>query len=212
MNVARAEVEPGLWVDGRRAVYLATARAVVISDLHFGYELAQRAAGHLFPGWGRDEAVARVEGLLRDWEAERLILLGDLVHGRSGWQPLAGWLRGLQVEVVAVRGNHDRGAPPGFGLVEAWRWEKWRLHHGDRDLGAEEGTRDMVGHWHPAVVLQDGAGLRRRLPALVVGEWRVVLPAFSPWAGGSPGGWVAQAGDRVWAIAPGAIAPWLKPG
>ncbi|MFQ3671413.1 MAG: metallophosphoesterase, partial [Verrucomicrobiia bacterium] len=121
MKGVRREVEPGLWVDDRRAVFVEEAGALVVADLHFGYEVSQRAAGWLLPVWGREVAVERLEGLLEDWSPDRLVLLGDLVHGRAGWLSLVGWLRGVRVEVVLVRGNHDRGAPKEVRLVEEWR-------------------------------------------------------------------------------------------
>lgn len=189
---------------------MESAGALVVADLHFGYELSQQSAGQLFPDWGRETVVERVEGLVRDWLPDRLVLLGDLVHSRAGWGPLTEWLGGLGMEVVAIRGNHDRGAPPELSLRDVWYLGGWRMYHGDRELDPAAGYRDMIGHWHPGVVLMDGAGLRCRIPALIVGEERVVLPAFSPWAGGNSKSLPLQEGDRVWALTPGAIAPWPR--
>jgi len=50
----------------------------------------------------------------------------------------------------------------------------------------------ICGHEHPALLLSDGAGLKLKLPALVQDQFKArpevqhwILPAFSPWAGGS---------------------------
>ena len=59
---------------------------------------------------------------------------------------------------------------------------------------------EIVGHYHPAISWHDGAGSRLKLPALVAGPRRLVLPAFSPWAGGMP--WKTPSADEtIYAIA-----------
>ncbi|MSU47776.1 MAG: hypothetical protein EXS37_01540 [Opitutus sp.] len=43
------------------------------------------------------------------------------------------------------------------------------------------------------------------IPALVASSHRLILPAFSPWAAGTPWGSPATAGETIWAIAPSRI-------
>ena len=49
---AQTEVAPGVILDGRLALYHREYEWLTVADLHFGYELSQRAAGNLFPLWG----------------------------------------------------------------------------------------------------------------------------------------------------------------
>ena len=92
------------------------------------------------------------------------------------------WFRQRGAELAGVvPGNHDRGLtatahdikihPDGYLL------EGWRVVHGDGRLPA---GRVVCGHLHPAVRL---AGQTR--PCYLVGERRIVLPAFSPDARGA---------------------------
>ena len=39
-------------LDGRLALFHKRQRWLAVADLHFGYELSQRAAGRLMPMWG----------------------------------------------------------------------------------------------------------------------------------------------------------------
>lgn len=61
---------------------------------------------------------------------------------------------------------------------------------------------EVIGHHHPAVVLDDGAGTHLKFPALVASAQRLVLPAFSPWAAGSPWTPDEEANETLWVIAP----------
>ena len=51
-NDARAEVADAVVLDGRLALSHQKQEWLAVADLHFGFELSQRAAGNLFPLWG----------------------------------------------------------------------------------------------------------------------------------------------------------------
>ena len=54
-----------------------------MADLHFGYELSQRAAGRLVPLWGMASISERLMRLVEEYGPRRLIVLGDLVHDKT---------------------------------------------------------------------------------------------------------------------------------
>ena len=59
-----------------------TERWLAVADLHFGYELSQRAAGRLVPLWGMTSIEERLVELFAEYEPRHLIVVGDLVHDR----------------------------------------------------------------------------------------------------------------------------------
>src|SRR2546423_1126559 len=67
--------------------------------------------------------------------------------------------------------------------------EKWRIQ--------------IIGHFHPAATLHDGAGLRLKFPALVQESGCWILPAFSPWASGTE--WIEREQGRIWLCTPNRI-------
>ena len=208
LGPARVLVDADTMLDARLALYHRRECWLAVADVHFGYELSQRAAGALFPLWGMDSIESRLGALLADFCPERLIIVGDFVHDRAAREPalaLLGRLR-TQAEVVLLAGNHDRYA---FGPAEARPWyitDKFCFHHGDGTAPAEGAGRwEIIGHHHPAGTLRDGAGLALKLPAFVQTESRWVLPAFSPWAAGGGGGF--GRGTRRWLCGPKRILP-----
>jgi metallophosphoesterase superfamily enzyme len=54
-------------LDGRLALFHKRQRWLAVADLHFGYELSQRAAGRLTPMWGMQSVEERLVELLRDY-------------------------------------------------------------------------------------------------------------------------------------------------
>lgn len=200
---ARSEIQPGIWLDSRRAVWFAAERLLAIADLHWGYAVSHQARGHLLPIWGDDELAARLLALLADYSPVEMIWLGDIVHAAEGAARAEAFLRTAPVPVALVTGNHDRHWRP-KGVVSTIRG-RYFFHHGDTSPPVPAGLLEVIGHHHPAVSWWDGAGASVKLPALVASPQRLVLPAFSPWAAGMP--WTATAGgqETLWAVAPARI-------
>ncbi len=137
------------------------------SDAHLGKAAAFRAAAIPLPGGTTTEALSRLSTALARTGARRLLLLGDFFHARAGraartLAAIAAWReRHADLEVVLVRGNHDKGAgdPPsewGFDCQDEPRIEPpfaFR-HHPE-----EENSALCAGGAHPSRGLP--LGIRR---------------------------------------------------
>lgn len=194
---------PGIWLDSRLALWFAEERRLVVADLHWGYAACHRARGNLLPLWGDDEMEARLLALLRDYAPLSMLWLGDVVHAAEGGARAELFLRNAPVPITLLAGNHDRRwKTAGAAALADGRFF---FHHGDRSPRVPPGHVEVIGHHHPAVSWGDNAGSRLKLPALIARPDRLVLPAFSPWAAGTPWNGQLTAADTLWAIAPSRI-------
>ncbi len=203
----RAEIQPGTWLDSRLALWLAAERLLVVADLHWGYAASHRARGNLLPCWGDDQIEQRLLALLADYRPAEMLWLGDVVHAAEGAASAESFLRSSPVPIAAIAGNHDRRWP---GARERFvRRGRFFFHHGDASPAVPDDCIEVIGHLHPAIAWGDGAGSRLKLPGLIVQPRRLILPAFSPWAAGTP--WTTGvANETCWAIAPTRIFPLLR--
>lgn len=187
--MASIEVAPRIHLDGRLALFHGAERWLAVADTHYGYSETMRRAGGLFPLWGNETLLTRLEALCADYRPASLIIAGDLVHGRVCRDAFSSFLRCLESlapELILIRGNHDRSptvkeAP----FVDSCQRGAFFFHHGHLDLTPPPGATEITGHWHPAISWRDGAGLALKFPAFVQEGQRWILPAFSPWAGGT---------------------------
>jgi metallophosphoesterase superfamily enzyme len=209
-NPSRAPIDDGGIMVGRLALYHEREQWLAVADVHFGYELSQRATGALFPLWGMAEIEDRLGGLLADYQPRRLIIVGDFVHDRAARGPALALLARLTrrdragLQVVLIAGNHDRRAFADDEVCGSHATEGFYFHHGDGPAPVDlDGRTAIIGHHHPAGMLRDGAGLELKLPAFVQNEREWILPAFSPWAAGGCGGFGPAA--RLWLCSPGRI-------
>jgi uncharacterized protein len=198
-----------------RAVYWPRERTLVVADLHWGKAATFRAAGVAIPEGGTVADLERLDRALARSGARRLALLGDLLHARAGRAEsvlgqVATWrARRPDLEVLLVRGNHDRGAgdpPPDWGFTtvsEPFAAPPFVLCHYPRE--APEGYV-LAGHLHPAVRLRGAGRQQLRLACFWFGPRAGVLPAFGSFTGNSlvtpaPGDQVfALAGDELVAV------------
>ena len=205
----RTEVSPEVWLDSRLALWLAAERILVVADLHWGYAASHRARGNLLPCWGDDEIEKRLDQLVRDYDPAEMIWLGDVVHAAEGGARAENYLRRTRVRITPLAGNHDR----------RWRYSgdktatrgRYFFHHGDARPTAPSHSIEVIGHHHPAISWGDGAGSRVKLPALVTSSVRFVLPAFSPWAAGSPWSASPERAETIWAVSPARIFALPRP-
>ncbi|MDQ6860352.1 MAG: metallophosphoesterase [Verrucomicrobiota bacterium] len=197
----QAAIAPSVLLDGRLALFHQRQRWLAVADLHFGYELSQRAAGRLVPMWGMTTVEARLRALIHDYRPRQLVIVGDVVHDRAAADDARALIGRLAefCEPVVLAGNHDRKVATTLGLRDSWQSEGFYFHHGHCESNAGDAIQ-IIGHHHPTGTVHDGAGLRLKLPAFVQNGNCWILPAFSPWAAGAA--WKAEAESRIWLCTP----------
>jgi putative SbcD/Mre11-related phosphoesterase len=199
-------------LDSRLALFHEVENWLAVADLHFGFELSQRMAGNLFPLWGMKSIEVRLRELLRDYQPSKLILVGDLVHDKNGAREFFSLITRLreQCDIILIAGNHDVGMKRQalkcnpLDLHDSFATERFEFHHGNCERKSN-GRIQIIGHFHPAATLRDGAGLRLKFPALVQETNCWILPAFSPWAAGTE--WERES-VRIWLCTPLRILEW----
>lgn len=144
--------------------------------------------------------------LQESYSAERVVLLGDIVHRACLDLPQLGaelcnflTTLGASCRVQLVGGNHDRNLEKLLSflrldcLVESQvSAGPHLLLHGDTEPDDEQAVNYragsgfiIMGHEHPAVRLGDGVASSARCPCFLIGPRLLVLPAFSNWASGT---------------------------
>jgi metallophosphoesterase superfamily enzyme len=182
-----------LLTPARAAIHLPTATAVV-ADLHLGYAEARCRAGEAVPTVSLANQLSALTHVFSLHSVRRLVVAGDWFE--AGFRAtvaaeFASWLSQHDLELVAViPGNHDRGLKgngrlPIYG--KGFRLDEWQIVHGDGEMPV---GRFVQGHVHPC--LRWGLGLSA--PCYLVGEDRLILPAFTAEAAG-----VNVLGKREWA-------------
>jgi uncharacterized protein len=175
------------------AAWWTAERTLLVADLHFGKDAAFRMAGIPVPGGATAKDLARLTHLIERHAAERLVILGDFFHARTGRQrdvtdAIANWRRQHRgVQMLLVRGNHDRAA----GDVPAeWTFETVNepFPMGPVDLchnpARAAGRPVIAGHVHPTVSLRDYDGSAVNAPCFVVDQAHLLLPSFGTFTGG----------------------------
>lgn len=195
-----------------RAVHWSRRRTLLLADPHFGKAASFCQAGLPVPTGGTAVDLERLSTALRRTAAERLVVLGDLLHApaaqaQATQQALFAWRKHhRQLEVVLVVGNHDRRAGlPAECLGISTATEP--LVDSPLALCHEPGEHGqmhvLAGHVHPGVVLHEAAGGSLRAACFWFGPRLGLLPAFGSFTGCRrvrP-----RRGDRVFIVGPGAV-------
>jgi len=188
-----------------RALHWPEGGVLAVADLHWGKPESFHQHGIPLPSGVLEDDLARLSAALRATGARRLLLVGDLVHSLRSLTlevvtRVTAWRSGHEVEMVLVRGNHDRR----LELPPTWRMELVESHMDEGPFrfshhpDPAEGRYVWAGHIHPTVRLDTGAD-RLRLPCFHLGAGVGVLPAFSAFTGGQD--IRPRAGERLFAIA-----------
>jgi uncharacterized protein len=191
-----------------RALWLPAHGALLVADLHWGKAAAFRAAHVPVPMGTTSSDLARLSSALEATAAQRLVVLGDLLHARAGrhdetLRTIGEWrARHADVGITLVRGNHDAhaGDPPAE-LDIACTDDPLRVGPflGVHEPEPHPNAYVLSGHLHPCVTVRGRGRLSARLPAFVFGATVGILPAFSSFTGG--GMYERDPGDRLFGIA-----------
>lgn len=197
-----------------RALHWPAASTLLVSDLHWGKTAAFRRAGIPAPPQDLEADLRRLTDLLRETQAQRLLILGDLFHARAGCDAhtldqISDWrAQHHSLKIVLVSGNHDRhaGAPPPHWRIacvgEELREAGLRFVHAPPDE-PEAPEPTLCGHLHPAIVLRGGGAEVLRAPCFWFRQRVAVLPAFGFFTGSRS--IRAAPGERVLAVGPDCV-------
>lgn len=203
--VENVEILPGMnIIVPYPALYLEQVGALLVADLHIGYEQAlAEDVGVALPTSQLGEITSNLEKLIDQCNPSTLIINGDLKHVFAS-SPHQEWYEVQQLietllerlhRIILIRGNHDTMLGPlkKFGdsveITAEHRVDDILLVHGHRETDVSDAKTLVIAHEHPSIVLGDSVGARVKLPAFLKGRLDdvdlIVMPAFSPLAGGT---------------------------
>jgi uncharacterized protein len=195
-----------------RAVWWKRERTLFIADPHFGKASAFRAAGIPVPEAAHDADLLRLESVLTNTAAARLVILGDFLHARTGRTratlgALGAWRkRHAGLEIVLIQGNHDRraGAPPDSWKLRCvhnpWPLPPFECRH---EPVSVRGAHVLAGHVHPAFHLHERIGAGISGPCFHFSRRVALLPAFGSFTGSHPVS--ARRGERIFIAGDGEV-------
>ena len=174
------------------ALFWPRERTLFVADVHLGKAASFRAAGVPVPSGHSSFDLERISQLLNSHAVSRVVILGDLVHTETSYtEALDRNFRTFRsrhgdVEMVLVRGNHDRHAgeaPAEWGLdavAEPYALGAFQCCH--EPHAAKGAGFELAGHLHPALRVQTAReGIT--LPCFWKHAHGLVLPAFGSLTG-----------------------------
>jgi DNA ligase-associated metallophosphoesterase len=229
-----AESEVGFRIDwfghswrllSQRGVYWPAQQTLIVSDTHFGKDATFRASSIAVPAGPTLATIGSLEQMLKQCQASRILILGDLFHARSSFsdatiQALDDFFaRYRSLHCVVTLGNHDyRLAAQQLGtLTKRWSIECHDkievdgitfLHH-PKSVEESERAREGLwcsGHLHPAVSVGGHSDQLGKLACFWSYGRQFVLPAVGHFTGSHRVYPTRQHG--VWIIADEEILPW----
>lgn len=167
------------------ALFWPARRMLIAADLHLEKGSHYAARGYFLPPYDTHKTLLRLLDVIREMQAENLLILGDCFHDPAGYERLSAKDRDLFGKLGAlkplwIRGNHDGDfVPPGFASHDAYEMDGLVFRH-EAAPGAEG---EISGHFHPkALIAHRGERIAR--PCFIEDGKRLILPAFGTYTGG----------------------------
>ena len=179
------------WLSAERCIFWERRKSLIVSDLHFGKTGHFRKSGIAVPPSVYKEDLQRLVQQIQFFNAEELIVVGDLFHSRENkelelflkWRNDLSWLI-----IKLIKGNHDI-------LQKNWYQEADIEVFDDcltidaftfiHDINACEDSSQyfFTGHIHPGISISGIGKQSLKFPCFYFGRNYAVLPAFSRFTG-----------------------------
>ncbi len=191
-------------IDGKPIAYIKSIKALVISDIHLGYEAHSARRGILVPKVNLASIEKMLKAAVNGRNADVLIITGDIKNDFSSVETeelneisdLVKFARGQNLKVVLIKGNHDNFIERynrSFGM-EVYSGPKeingYVFFHGDSVPKIGKRPKMLVmGHEHPSISITNAAGRKESVKCFLNGKYKgikiLVMPAASYFAGNS---------------------------
>ncbi|WP_442591625.1 ligase-associated DNA damage response endonuclease PdeM [Pedobacter sp. AW31-3R] len=193
-----------------RAIFWASKKMLIISDLHLGKSATFRMAGIPVPSTIGNTDLHKLTLLIGEFVPEVLLITGDMFHYQlnSDTEVFREWRAAhASLKIILVKGNHDRLKESDYaGLNIDIRQKEllcgpFRFVHDQPEQ--TDGYYNITGHIHPGVTVFGKSRQRLRLPCFYFGKNCAILPAFSQFTGLSK--IKTEEGDQFYAITPSSV-------
>lgn len=191
------------------AAYWPEQEILLVADVHLGKISHFRKHGSAVPVNAIRENFIRLDQIIRDFDPEHILFLGDLFHSSLNmeWEIFAQWIHSLDNQVHLIAGNHDIISPLryqnlGIDIYSELKISEFLLtHHPVQD----DHLFNICGHIHPGFKIRGGGRQLLKLPCFYRSPYQMILPAFGEFTGNyfmEP-----EEGDRIFAITGKEVIP-----
>jgi hypothetical protein len=189
--------------NGFPAIFIEKLNALVIADVHLGYELALAQQGIFVPQVQLEEILKDLKKIFERVKAKCLIIVGDVKHefgeaSAQEWREvyrLIEFLRKKVEKIILVRGNHDNYLLNIINKLGIELYDPYYLAegicfiHGHKKVKLPKFKTLIIAHEHPSLVLRKGYD-KIKVPCLLYGKINekkhfICLPAISSWTSGT---------------------------
>ncbi len=185
-----------MWLSHERVIFWEDAKALIVSDTHFGKTGHFRKSGVPVPQHIFIEDLQRLFSLLQFYKPEQLIVVGDFFHSKANKENLLfeKWRNDVtQLEILLVKGNHDILHKEWYKKlnVQLFADEPLRINtlaflHDNAHIEKHPKHADayfFTGHLHPGIFIKGKGRQSLTFPCFYFSDAFAVMPAFSKFSG-----------------------------
>jgi len=179
-----------LSITNQRVLFWEAQKSLILSDLHIGKSAHFQKSGIPIPSSILQEDLSRLSQLIQHFNAEKLIVVGDLFHANynKDLDEFKVWLSQFShLKLQLIKGNHDRlkqSVYDDFNIeVHQHKFEINNLKFVHDFVEIDSNYFTISGHTHPGVFIKGKGRQRIKLPCYQVTQHQLILPAFSLFTG-----------------------------
>lgn len=152
------------------ALFFKKQKALVLADLHLGFEEYLNKKGILIPRFQFKDIIKKLKGILKKTKPEIIIINGDLKHEYGSiytteWKyilDLIDFLFKHTKQIIIIKGNHDVILEPilrkrNLEIKTSYSFDGIYITHGHRIPESKEFDKAktiIIAHEHPAIALK----------------------------------------------------------
>lgn len=183
-------------------IFIKSLNAIVISDVHLGYELYLAEKGVFIPQTQLKKLKTKFKKLSKN-NSEKLIINGDLKHefgeaSKQEWREVFEFINEAKKyfkRIILVRGNHDNYLLTIISKLDLKLYDPYYMEngylfvHGHKIIEIDESVHTIIiGHEEPTIILKKGFD-KIKVKCVLKGKYKdktlIVLPAFSTLSSGT---------------------------
>ena len=185
-----------MWLSHERVIFWEDAKALIVSDTHFGKTGHFRKSGVPVPQHIFIEDLQRLFSLLQFYKPEQLIIVGDFFHSNANKENLLfeKWRNDVtQLEILLVKGNHDILHADWYKKLNVQLFADAPLRintlaflHDYAHIEKHPQHADayfFTGHLHPGIYIRGKSRQSLTFPCFYFSDAFAVMPAFSKFSG-----------------------------